>query len=273
MLDRLRSIVESSRRIVFLGGAGMSTASGIADFRSADGVFVTATQRCRPEEILSRTFFDADPTTFFSFYRTSMVFPHALPNLAHCGLVALEHAGRLTAVVTQNIDGLHQRAGSSRVLELHGSVHRNICQDCGMKHPLDAVLSCADIPRCPCGGIIKPDVVLYEEALDRAVLTEAARAVESADALIVGGTSLVVYPAAGLLNYFSGRHLVVINLDPTDHDARATLVIRAPLEASLGQFVGSPPKPLRRSRNTPSTPRGPTPYASPTPGSARLEHG
>ncbi len=270
MLDRLRSIVESSRRIVFLGGAGMSTASGIADFRSADGVFVTQTQRCRPEEILSRSFFDAEPEAFFGFYRTSMVFPNALPNRAHLGLVALEQAQRLTAVITQNIDGLHQRAGSDRVLELHGSVHRNTCQQCGSKHPLDAVMDCSGIPRCACGGIIKPDVVLYEEALDKDLLLDAARAVDGADTLIVGGTSLVVYPAAGLLNYFTGRHLVVINRDPTDHDDRATLVVREPLETSLGQFVDAPPRPPRRSRST-STLRGSTAPTSRSHDASRLE--
>ncbi len=209
-LEKFREIINSSRRAVFFGGAGVSTESGIPDFRSQDGLY---NQKCAypPEYILSATFFRTHTEEFFAFYREKMIFPQAVPNAAHVRLAEWERQGRLAAVVTQNIDGLHQKAGSRTVFELHGSVHRNTCLKCGKKYPLDAVMQSKGVPRCACGGIIKPDVVLYEEPLDAATLQGAVRAVSEADTLIVGGTSLNVYPAAGLVDYFCGRHLVVIN--------------------------------------------------------------
>jgi len=236
--NELRAIVESSRRIVFFGGAGVSTESGIPDFRSSSGLYAqTSGTRSAPEEILSHSFFVREPELFFGFYRSSMLYPDARPNRAHLGLAALEASGRLTAVVTQNIDGLHQAAGSRRVLELHGSVHRNTCQGCGRRFALEAITSTSGVPRCDCSGIIKPDVVLYEEALDRRVLAEASEEISRADTLIVGGTSLAVYPAAGLLRFFEGGRLVIINADATDFDPAATLVMRGPIAAALGQFA------------------------------------
>ncbi len=231
----LQQWVDESRSIVFFGGAGVSTESGIPDFRSTDGLY-RQTYAYPPETILSRTFFDQHPAEFFQFYRAKMLAPDAKPNAAHSMLADLEQAGRLLAVVTQNIDGLHQKAGSRHVYELHGSVLRNTCQDCGRRYSLDEILRTSGIPLCSCGGIIKPDVVLYEEPLDESILSGAIRSIEQADLLIVGGTSLSVYPAAGLLRYFRGERLVLINRDPTPYDQNAALLIQEPIGRVLGNL-------------------------------------
>lgn len=223
-MKSLQEIIDGAKRLVFFGGAGVSTESGIPDFRSVDGLY---NQRYAypPETILSHSFFEVRPAEFFEFYRDRMLFPNAKPNKAHKWLAKFEETGRLTGVVTQNIDGLHQAAGSRRVFELHGSVHRNYCMDCGKFFPMETILHSTGIPRCECGGVIKPDVVLYEEGLDDATVRGALRVISQADALIVAGTSLTVYPAAGFLDAFSGRHLILINRDPTPADGRAELVI------------------------------------------------
>lgn len=235
MHDRLREVIENSRRIVFFGGAGVSTESGIPDFRSADGLYSTATgTRYAPEQILSRGFFDAHPEEFFDYYRAHLVHPDARPNPAHLALANLGRDGRLSAVITQNIDGLHQAAGSRRVLELHGSVHRNTCLGCGRRYGLEAVLSALDVPRCTdCRDVIKPDVVLYGEALDQAVLQGAVDELAEADTLLVGGTSLQVTPAAWLVQEFAGSDLVLINREATDYDRLATLTVREPIGQAL----------------------------------------
>ena len=229
-------MVDGARRIVFFGGAGVSTESGIPDFRSTDGLY-SQSYDYPPEVILSRTFFDNNPAVFYRFYRDKMLFLAAQPNDAHRKLAQLEEAGRLTAVITQNIDNLHQKAGSKNVLELHGSVWRNYCMRCKKPYPVEAVLQAEGVPRCECGGIIRPDVVLYEEALDTGVMEAAVRAVSQADLLIVGGTSLVVWPAAGLIRYFSGDSLVLINKGETPYDDRADLLIRAPIAKTLGTIA------------------------------------
>ena len=229
-------MVDGARRIVFFGGAGVSTESGIPDFRSTDGLY-SQSYDYPPEVILSRTFFDNNPAVFYRFYREKMLFLSAQPNDAHRKLAQLEEAGRLTAVITQNIDNLHQKAGSKNVLELHGSVWRNYCMRCKKPYPVEAVLQAEGVPRCECGGIIRPDVVLYEEALDTGVMEAAVRAVSQADLLIVGGTSLVVWPAAGLIRYFSGDSLVLINKGETPYDDRADLLIRAPIAKTLGTIA------------------------------------
>ncbi len=223
-MKSLQEIIDGAKRLVFFGGAGVSTESGIPDFRSVDGLY---NQRYAypPEAILSHSFFEVRPAEFFEFYRDRMLFPNAKPNKAHTWLAKFEETGRLTGVVTQNIDGLHQAAGSRRVFELHGSVHRNYCMDCGKFFPMETILHSTGIPRCECGGVIKPDVVLYEEGLDDATVRGALRVISQADVLIVAGTSLTVYPAAGFLDAFSGRHLILINRDPTPADGRAELVI------------------------------------------------
>lgn len=220
----LQEIIDDSKRIVFFGGAGVSTESGIPDFRSADGLY-SQQYKYPPEQIVSHTFFTRYPDEFYRFYRDRMIFPDAKPNAAHLKLAELEQAGRLSAVITQNIDGLHQAAGSRNVIELHGSVHRNYCTKCGKFYPLSAVTESADIPECECGGRIKPDVVLYEESLNSEDIENAVAEISAADTLIIGGTSLVVYPAAGFVNYFKGKHLVVINKSPTNADKNAELVI------------------------------------------------
>ncbi len=223
-MKSLQEIIDGAKRLVFFGGAGVSTESGIPDFRSVDGLY---NQRYAypPETILSHSFFEVRPAEFFEFYRDKMLCPNAKPNKAHKWLAKFEETGRLTGVVTQNIDGLHQAAGSRRVFELHGSVHRNYCMDCGKFFPMETILHSTGIPRCECGGVIKPDVVLYEEGLDDATVRGALRVISQADVLIVAGTSLTVYPAAGFLDAFSGRHLILINRDPTPADSRAELVI------------------------------------------------
>ena len=227
-LETLRQWVEESRRIVFFGGAGVSTESGIPDFRSQDGLYHQK-YSLNPETILSHSYFQAHPAEFFTFYRDKMLPLDAQPNDAHRTLARWEREGRLLAVITQNIDGLHQKAGSRAVFELHGSIWRNHCQRCGRAFGPEAIRGAADVPRCPCGGIIKPDVVLYEESLDEDCLTGAVDALRRADLLIVGGTSLTVYPAAGLLRYYRGAHLVLINRDATPYDSRADLIFRQPI--------------------------------------------
>ncbi len=231
--EKLRSLTDKARRIVFFGGAGVSTESGIPDFRSVDGLY-SQQYSDPPEEILSHHYFMARPEEFFRFYRQKMLYPDARPNAAHLRLAAWEAEGRLSAVVTQNIDGLHQKAGSKTVYELHGSVLRNHCMRCGKFYGLQDILSGRGVPRCTCGGIIKPDVVLYEEGLDEDTIRGAVRAIATADLLIIGGTSLAVYPAASFIHYYTGTQLVLINRDPTPQDHLATLIIRDPIAAVLG---------------------------------------
>ncbi|MFZ1412286.1 MAG: NAD-dependent protein deacylase [Micropruina sp.] len=239
MGSELQRIIDNSRRIVFFGGAGVSTESGIPDFRSGDGLYSRAARTMiAPERILSRSFFVDHTGDFYDCYRSHLLYPDARPNPAHRALATWERAGKLSAVITQNIDGLHQAAGSQRVLELHGSVHRNSCQDCGKAFGLDAVLSAHGIPRCDsCQGVIKPDVVLFEEALDEWVIDETVAELAAADTLIIGGTSLVVYPAAGLIQAFGGDNLVLINREPTGFDHLATLCINEPIGETLAPFV------------------------------------
>lgn len=224
-LKKLQNIVSDAKSMVFFGGAGVSTESGIPDFRSVDGLYHLKYD-VPPETILSHTYFMAHTEKFFDFYRDKMLYLNARPNPAHLKLAELEKAGILSAVVTQNIDGLHQLAGSRNVLELHGSVHRNYCTECGRKFDAEFILDSDGIPRCECGGTVKPDVVLYEESLPDATVTATIRAISHADVLIIGGTSLNVYPAAGFIRYFSGRHVVIINRDATQADNMAELCIR-----------------------------------------------
>lgn len=226
--EGLKKIISESRNIVFFGGAGVSTESGIPDFRSKDGLYAQKYDY-PPETIISHDFFLRNPAEFYRFYRERMLFPSARPNAAHLALARLEEEGRLSAVVTQNIDGLHRAAGSQRVYELHGSVLRNHCMRCGKFYPLSYIMQSEGIPRCDCGGVVKPDVVLYGESLDDKVVEGAIGAIARADTLIVGGTSLVVYPAAGFLDFFRGKHLVVVNKTPTQADENADLVINAPI--------------------------------------------
>ena len=234
MNQALEEMIARSERIVFFGGAGVSTESGIPDFRSVDGLY-SQSYDVPPETILSHSFFKRDPDTFFRFYREKMLALDAKPNAAHRRLAALEREGKLKAVVTQNIDGLHQAAGSKRVFELHGSVHRNYCQKCGAFFDAQYVKNSVGVPRCPCGGIIKPDVVLYEEPLDQDVLQGAVEAIMDADMLIVGGTSLAVWPAAALVDYYRGDRLTLINREPTRVSGRANLVITDSIGAVLGK--------------------------------------
>lgn len=239
MTDEIKTLkewVDHARQIVFFGGAGVSTESGIPDFRSTGGLYHQE-WKYPPETILSHTFYKSNPEEFFRFYRAKMLCPDAKPNAAHKKLAELEQAGRLLAIVTQNIDGLHQMAGSRNVLELHGSVHRNICRSCGAVYDAEWVMMTNGIPHCDkCGGMVKPDVVLYEESLSEDVLTRSISAIASADLLIVGGTSLVVYPAAGLLRYFQGDSLVLINRDATQMDKMADLCIRDAIGAVMEQI-------------------------------------
>ena len=222
--EELSRRIERAKRVVFFGGAGVSTASGIPDFRSVDGLYHQKFAY-PPETMLSHDFYETHTAEFYEFYRTKMIALDAKPNQAHLKLAELERAGKLTAVVTQNIDGLHQAAGSKNVLELHGSVHRNVCQRCGRVYSAEWVMGTEGAPRCPeCGGAIKPDVVLYGESLDERVLVASVEAISKADLLVIGGTSLVVYPAAGLVNYFNGSRLVIVNKQPTPQDASADLV-------------------------------------------------
>ena len=236
-LQKLSDWIKESDNIVFFGGAGVSTESGIPDFRSVDGLY-NQEYRYPPETIISHSFYRKNPKEFYRFYKKRMIFSNAKPNNAHRMLAKLEEAGKLRAVITQNIDGLHQMAGSKEVLELHGSVHRNYCTRCGKFFDLSYVENCEDVPHCDdCGAIVKPDVVLYEEGLDQATLSKAIRYISKADVLIVGGTSLVVYPAAGLIDYYRGNKLVLINKDSTPRDSQADLVINGKIGEVLGEVV------------------------------------
>lgn len=226
--EKLKQWIEESGNVVFFGGAGVSTESGIPDFRSQDGLYSQQYQY-PPEMIISHSFYLKNPEEFYRFYKNKMIFPDAKPNAAHLALARLEQQGKVKAVITQNIDGLHQKAGSRNVLELHGSVYRNFCTRCGRAYGLDAVLQAEGVPHCSCGGIIKPDVVLYEEGLDSDVLQKAVFYIRHADVLIIGGTSLTVYPAAGLIDYYRGNRLVLINKSATARDAHADLIISRPI--------------------------------------------
>ncbi len=235
-LETLKQWVEESNNIVFFGGAGVSTESGIPDFRSTDGLY-NQEYDYPPETILSHTFYRRNPQEFFRFYKNKMLYLDAEPNAAHKKLAEWESRGKLKAIVTQNIDGLHQKAGSQKVYELHGSVLRNYCEECGKFFGVEAVKNAEDVPYCECGGMIKPDVVLYEEGLDQRTIEESVRAIQNADMLIIGGTSLAVYPAAGLIDYYSGNKLVLVNKTPTPRDGMADLVVHG----SIGEIFSQLP--------------------------------
>lgn len=234
-INTLQQWLDSCRYLVFFGGAGVSTESDIPDFRSVDGLY-NREYDYPPETILSHSFYMKNTEEFYRFYRNKMLFPDAKPNMAHRTLASLERAGKLKAVITQNIDGLHQMAGSREVLELHGSVHRNYCMKCHAFYSLEEIMAQEGIPRCRCGSPVKPDVVLYEEGLDSDVLERSIEHIKNADMLIIGGTSLAVYPAAGLIDYFRGKHLVLINRDATARDTHADLVIRRPIGEVMGEI-------------------------------------
>ena len=234
-IQTLQSWIRDSKNIVFFGGAGVSTESNIPDFRSQDGLYHLSYQY-PPETILSHRFFLQKPEEFFRFYREKMLYLEAQPNQAHLQLAKWERQGRLKGVITQNIDGLHQKAGSRHVVELHGSVLRNHCMQCGKAYTAEEMAQSQGVPRCTCGGVIKPDVVLYEESLNGADIEEAVRLIEQAEVLIVGGTSLAVYPAAGLIDYYKGDRLVLINRDATPYDRRANLLIQEKIGWVLGQI-------------------------------------
>ena len=227
-IQELKNLIEKSNNIVFFGGAGVSTESGIADFRSKDGLY-NQKYKYPPEEILSHTFFMNQTGEFYEFYREKLNSLKYQPNITHLKLTELEKQGKIKAIITQNIDGLHQKAGSKNVLELHGSVLRNYCMECGKFYDAEFIFNGKGIPRCDCGGIVKPDVVLYEEGLNDEILGNSVRAIKNADLMIVAGTSLTVYPASGLINYFRGSSLVLINRDATPYDSRANLVINESL--------------------------------------------
>ena len=235
MNETLAKWIGESERIVFFGGAGVSTESGIPDFRSVDGLY-NQQYDYPPETILSHTFFMRKPEEFFRFYRNKMLFPNAQPNAAHKKLAQWETEGRLSAVVTQNIDGLHQKAGSKTVYELHGSVLRNHCMRCGRFYSMEDVMNSTGVPKCECGGVIKPDVVLYEESLDDETVARACMAIEQADMLIIGGTSLSVYPAAGFIDLYRGHRLVQVNMSATPRDARADLIVRDPIGQAFAEL-------------------------------------
>jgi NAD-dependent deacetylase len=236
-IHELQEIIDSSDNIVFFGGAGVSTESGIPDFRSESGIFKSLEKYGdTPENLVSHSYYMDHTEEFFNYYRENLIFKDAEPNPAHLKLAELEKAGKLKVVITQNIDGLHQKAGSENVLELHGSIHRNYCQICGKEYGLDHILNCDGIPKCECGGTVKPDVVLYEEPLNNAVLSFSIDYIQNADTLIIGGTSLVVYPAAGLINYFRGKNLVLINKSETPYDDVASLVINEAIGETLSQI-------------------------------------
>lgn len=236
-IEKLYQVLKSSNNIVFFGGAGMSTESGIADFRSQNGLYRTSNgYEYPPETMLSHSFFVSHTDEFYKFYKEKMICKDAAPNAGHIALAKLEQMGKLKAVITQNIDGLHQLGGSKNVYELHGSIHRNYCMKCNTFFNLDFIINSKDIPLCTkCGGIVKPDVVLYEEALDDNIINGAVNAIGNADVLIVGGTSLVVYPAAGLINYFRGKNLILINKSTTQYDSKANIVIHD----SIGKVLSS----------------------------------
>lgn len=235
-VDLLEQWIKESDNVVFFGGAGVSTESGIPDFRSVDGLY-NQQYDYPPETIISHSFYRKNPEEFYRFYKNKMLFPDAQPNAAHKALAKLEQQGKVRAVITQNIDGLHQAAGSKAVLELHGSVHRNYCTRCGKFFGLSDILGMNGVPRCECGGIIKPDVVLYEEGLDQETLQKAVRYIQNAEILIIGGTSLTVYPAAGLIDYYRGKKLALINKTATPMDERADLVISAPIGEVFERFL------------------------------------
>ena len=235
-VDLLEQWIKESDNVVFFGGAGVSTESGIPDFRSVDGLY-NQQYDYPPETIISHSFYRKNPEEFYRFYKNKMLFPDAQPNAAHKALAKLEQQGKVRAVITQTIDGLHQAAGSKAVLELHGSVHRNYCTRCGKFFGLSDILGMNGVPRCECGGIIKPDVVLYEEGLDQETLQKAVRYIQNAEILIIGGTSLTVYPAAGLIDYYRGKKLVLINKTATPMDERADLVISAPIGEVFERFL------------------------------------
>lgn len=235
--QQLKDWLRASDHIVFFGGAGVSTESGIPDFRSMGGLY-SQEYRYPPETIISHSFYNRNPEEFFRFYKNRMLFPGAKPNEAHLALARLEEQGKLRAVITQNIDGLHQLAGSREVLELHGSVHRNYCTSCSQFYDLDYIIRSQGVPRCACGGMVKPDVVLYEEGLDSRILERSREYIRNADLLIVGGTSLVVYPAAGLIDYYRGDKLVLINKAATSRDSQADLVISDSIGEVLGAVAG-----------------------------------
>ena len=234
-IRQLQDMINESNRIVFFGGAGVSTESNIPDFRSADGLYKQK-YRYSPEQIVSHSFFMQHTEEFYDFYKEKMMFLDAKPNKAHLKLAELEAAGKLTAVITQNIDGLHQAAGSKNVLELHGSIHRNYCMRCKKQYSARFVKESKGIPTCDCGGTIRPDVVLYEEGLDNQIIQKSIRAISEADMLIIGGTSLVVYPAAGFIDYFHGKYLVLINKDATARDVGAALTIHEPIGEVLDRI-------------------------------------
>ena len=240
-IEKLTQILRDSNNIVFFGGAGVSTESNIPDFRSAKGLWNEKLQiNLTPEQLVSHTMFMRYPEEFFEFYRDKLIYPDAKPNAAHIALAKLEEMGKLKAVVTQNIDGLHQAAGSKNVYELHGSVLRNYCMSCNAFYDEKFILESKGIPTCPkCGGKVKPDVVLYEEGLDEATIQGAVAAISQADTLIIGGTSLIVYPAAGLINYFKGKNLVLINKSETSADSKADLVIHDAIGKVLGEAVNN----------------------------------
>ena len=238
-IKELKKIIEESDNIVFFGGAGVSTESGIPDFRSANGIYNQDLGReVSPEEMISHTFYKRHPEDLFEFYRDKLIYENAEPNDCHKALAELEKQGKVKAVVTQNIDGLHQKAGSQVVWELHGSTLRNYCENCHAFYGLDKILGSKGVPVCDrCGGPVKPDVVLYEEGLDDDVINGAIKAISEADTLIVGGTTLIVYPAAGLINYFRGKHIVLINMSATGADGSADLVIREPIGSVFRQVM------------------------------------
>lgn len=234
-IAKLNEIIKENDHIVFFGGAGVSTESGIPDFRSQDGLY-NQKYKYPPETIVSHTFFVQKTEEFYEFYKDKMIALWAEPNAAHKKLAELETAGKLTAVITQNIDGLHQKAGSKKVYELHGSVHRNYCQKCGKFYTAEDIMQKEGVPYCECGGLIKPDVVLYEEGLDSNVISGSIKAISEANVLIIGGTSLAVYPAAGFIDYFRGKHLIVINKSQTQKSVGATLTIQQPIGEVFSQI-------------------------------------
>ncbi len=236
--DELQKIIENAKNIVFFGGAGVSTESGIPDFRGNTGLYTTKFGAYSPEEMLHHDFFFAHPKEFYEYYRTNMIYPEAKPNKAHRALAALERQGKLGAVITQNIDGLHQKGGSENVIELHGSTLSNYCTRCGKRYGIEAVISSEGVPVCAeCGALVRPDVVLYGEQLPAAAFSAASAAIKRADVLIVGGTSLTVYPAAGLVGDYRGEHLIIINKTPTPYDCYAELVIREPIGNVFGALT------------------------------------
>ena len=233
-IKELQEIIDRSNNIVFFGGAGVSTESGIPDFRSKNGIFNSIEKYgLRPEEILSHSYYLKNTAKFYDYYKKNLIFKDAKPNAAHLKLSQLEKDGKLKAVITQNIDGLHQKAGSKNVLELHGNIYRNYCMKCGKKYSLEYILKSEGIPTCECGGLVKPDVVLYEESLDNTILTLSTEYISQAETLIIGGTSLVVQPAASLINYFDGENLVLINKSKTEYDHIASLVINEAIGQTL----------------------------------------